>query len=74
MGLAINAVKEGHADALSGGNTGALMAMAKLAAHHARDRPAGAGGLLPTLGTPIASCSTLAPTPSATPRTSSSSR
>src|SRR5688500_10321137 len=32
MGLAINAVKDGQADAaLSGGNTGALMAMAKLA-------------------------------------------
>src|SRR4029078_13412960 len=32
MGMAINAVKEGHNDAaLSGGNTGALMSMAKLA-------------------------------------------
>ena len=32
MGMAINAVKEGDADAaLSGGNTGALMAMSKLA-------------------------------------------
>src|SRR6185503_6719931 len=32
MGMAINAVKEGAADAaLSGGNTGALMAMSKLA-------------------------------------------
>ena len=32
MGLAINAVKDGQADAaVSGGNTGALMAMSKLA-------------------------------------------
>ena len=32
MGMAINAVKEGKADAaVSGGNTGALMAMSKLA-------------------------------------------
>jgi len=32
MGMAINAVKEGKADAaMSGGNTGALMAMSKLA-------------------------------------------
>src|SRR5439155_3454658 len=32
MGMAINAVKEGRADtAVSGGNTGAMMAMAKLA-------------------------------------------
>ncbi|MCL6741921.1 phosphate acyltransferase PlsX [Sphingomonas sp. RB56-2] len=53
MGLAINAVKEGHADAaLSGGNTGALMAMAKLALRTMPgiDRPALAA-LLPTLGT-----------------------
>ena len=52
MGLAINAVKEGHADAaLSGGNTGALMAMAKLALRTMPgiDRPALAA-LLPTLG------------------------
>jgi len=52
MGLAINAVKEGHADAaLSGGNTGAMMAMAKLALRTMPgiDRPALAA-LLPTLG------------------------
>src|SRR4051812_42475576 len=52
MGMAINAVKEGHADAaLSGGNTGALMAMAKLALRTMPgiDRPALAA-LLPTLG------------------------
>jgi phosphate acyltransferase len=53
MGLAINAVKEGLADAaLSGGNTGAMMAMAKLALRTMPgiDRPALAA-LLPTLGT-----------------------
>jgi phosphate acyltransferase len=53
MGLAINAVKEGKANAaLSGGNTGALMAMAKLALRTMPgiDRPALAA-LLPTLGT-----------------------
>ena len=53
MGLAINAVKEGAAHAaLSGGNTGALMAMAKLALRTMPgiDRPALAA-LLPTLGT-----------------------
>ncbi len=52
MGLAINAVKDGQADAaLSGGNTGALMAMAKLALRTMPgiDRPALAA-LLPTLG------------------------
>ncbi|RST32028.1 phosphate acyltransferase PlsX [Sphingomonas ginkgonis] len=52
MGLAINAVKEGRADAaLSAGNTGALMAMAKLALRTMPgiDRPALAA-LLPTLG------------------------
>ncbi len=52
MGMAINAVKEGHADAaLSGGNTGALMAMSKLALRTMPgiDRPALAA-LLPTLG------------------------
>ena len=52
MGLSINAVKEGHADAaLSGGNTGALMAMSKLALRTMPgiDRPALAA-LLPTLG------------------------
>jgi glycerol-3-phosphate acyltransferase PlsX len=52
MGMAINAVKEGHAHAaLSGGNTGALMAMAKLALRTMPgiDRPALAA-LLPTLG------------------------
>ncbi|MEQ7873866.1 phosphate acyltransferase PlsX [Sphingomonas sp. ASV193] len=51
MGLAINAVKDGHADAaLSGGNTGALMAMAKLALRTMPgiDRPALAA-LLPTM-------------------------
>src|SRR5689334_3551756 len=50
--LAINAVKEGKADAaLSGGNTGALMAMSKLALRTMPgiDRPALAA-LLPTLG------------------------
>ncbi|MBV9529424.1 phosphate acyltransferase PlsX [Sphingomonas sp.] len=52
MGVAINAVKEGRADAaLSGGNTGALMAMSKLALRTMPgiDRPALAA-LLPTLG------------------------
>ena len=52
MGMAINAVKEGRADAaLSGGNTGALMAMAKLALRTMPgiDRPALAAAL-PTLG------------------------
>src|SRR5262245_2173319 len=52
MGMAINAVKEGKADAaVSGGNTGALMAMAKLALRTMPgiDRPALAA-LLPTLG------------------------
>ncbi|GAA4712482.1 phosphate acyltransferase PlsX [Sphingomonas lutea] len=53
MGMAINAVKEHQADAaLSGGNTGALMAMSKLALRTMPgiDRPALAA-LLPTLGT-----------------------
>jgi len=52
MGLAIAAVKDGAADAaLSAGNTGALMAMAKLALRTIEgiDRPALAA-LLPTLG------------------------
>jgi glycerol-3-phosphate acyltransferase PlsX len=52
MGMAINAVKEGKADAaVSGGNTGAMMAMAKLALRTMPgiDRPALAA-LLPTLG------------------------
>src|SRR5215212_5543988 len=52
MGMAINAVKEIKADAaLSGGNTGALMAMSKLALRTMPgiDRPALAA-LLPTLG------------------------
>ena len=52
MGMAINAVKEQMADAaLSGGNTGALMAMSKLALRTMPgiDRPALAA-LLPTLG------------------------
>ncbi len=52
MGLAINAVKAGDAGAaVSGGNTGALMAMAKLALRTMPgiDRPALAA-LLPTLG------------------------
>jgi glycerol-3-phosphate acyltransferase PlsX len=52
MGMAINAVKEGRADAaVSGGNTGALMAMSKLALRTMPgiDRPALAA-LLPTLG------------------------
>jgi phosphate acyltransferase len=53
MGMAINAVKEGISNAaLSGGNTGALMAMSKLALRTMPgiDRPALAA-LLPTLGT-----------------------
>jgi glycerol-3-phosphate acyltransferase PlsX len=53
MGMAINAVKDGKADAaLSAGNTGALMAIAKLALRTMPgiDRPALAA-LLPTLGT-----------------------
>jgi glycerol-3-phosphate acyltransferase PlsX len=52
MGMAINAVKDGQADAaLSAGNTGAMMAMAKLALRTMPgiDRPALAA-LLPTLG------------------------
>ena len=52
MGLAIDAVKQGDAEAaLSAGNTGALMAMAKLALRTLPgiDRPALAA-LLPTLG------------------------
>src|SRR3954447_1281872 len=52
MGMAINAVKEGRADtAVSGGNTGAMMAMSKLALRTMPgiDRPALAA-LLPTLG------------------------
>jgi glycerol-3-phosphate acyltransferase PlsX len=52
MGMAVNAVKEQIADAaLSGGNTGALMAMSKLALRTMSgiDRPALAA-LLPTLG------------------------
>ncbi len=52
MGLAIDAVKQGHAGAaVSGGNTGALMAMAKLALRTMPgiDRPA-LSALLPTLG------------------------
>ena len=52
MGMAINAVKEGLADAaVSGGNTGAMMAMSKLALRTMPgiDRPALAA-LLPTLG------------------------
>jgi glycerol-3-phosphate acyltransferase PlsX len=52
MGQAIAAVKEGEADAaVSGGNTGALMAMSKLALRTMPgiDRPALAA-LLPTLG------------------------
>lgn len=53
VGIAINLVKEGHADAaLSGGNTGAMMAIAKLALRTMPgiDRPA-LTALLPTLGT-----------------------
>jgi phosphate acyltransferase len=52
MGMAVNAVKEKVADAaLSGGNTGAMMAMAKLALRTMPgiDRPALAA-LLPSLG------------------------
>ena len=52
MGLAINAVKTGHAGAaVSAGNTGALMAMAKLALRTMPgiDRPA-LSALMPTLG------------------------
>lgn len=52
MGLAIGEVKAGHAQAaLSGGNTGALMAIAKLSLRTMPgiDRPAIAG-MLPTLG------------------------
>src|SRR4051812_47164124 len=52
MGMAINAVKEGKADAaVSGGNTGAMMAMSKLALRTMPgiDRPALAAPL-PTLG------------------------
>src|SRR3546814_14393701 len=52
MGRAVHAVKAGEADAaISGGNTGALMAMSQLALRTMTgiDRPALAA-LLPTLG------------------------
>ena len=52
MGMAISAVKDGRADAaVSGGNTGAMMAMSKLALRTMPgiDRPALAA-LLPTMG------------------------
>ena len=52
MGIAIDAVKQGRAAAcVSGGNTGALMAMAKLSLRMIPgiDRPALAG-LMPSLG------------------------
>src|SRR4029078_13451627 len=52
MGVAINAVKDGQADAaVSGGNTGALIAMSKLALRTMPgiDRPALAA-FLPTVG------------------------
>ena len=52
MGLAVNAVKEGHAGAaVSAGNTGALMAMSKLALRTMPgiERPALAA-IMPTLG------------------------
>jgi hypothetical protein len=69
MGMAIHAVRDGLAGAaLSAGNTGALMAIAKLALRTMPgiDRPALAA-LLPTLAAAIWSCSTLAPTPNAMP-------
>ena len=76
MRLAINAVKEGEAAAaVSAGNTGALMAMAKfvLKTLPGIDRPAIAS-VLPGRGSARSSCSTSAPTSNATPRTCSSSR
>jgi glycerol-3-phosphate acyltransferase PlsX len=76
MGRAIAAVKEGRADAaVSGGNTGALMAMSKLALRTMPgiDRPALAACCRRSAPT-TSSCSISAPIPNATPATSSSSR
>ena len=75
MRLAINAVKEGEAAAaVSAGNTGALMAMAKfvLKTLPGIDRPAIAT-VLPGRSAPW-SCSISAPTSNAAPRICSSSR
>ena len=63
MWLAIDAVKKGEADvAVSAGNTGALMAMAKIRpADHGRDRAAGDRGHLADAEGATRSCSTSAP-------------
>lgn len=74
MRLAIDSVAGGQAACVvSAGNTGALMAMAKfvLKTIPGIDRPAIAS-FFPTLRG-RASCSTSAPTPNASPRTSCSS-
>ena len=76
MGLAIAAVKAGDAQAaVSGGNTGALMAMAKLALRTMPgiDRPALAA-LLPTLGDNDLVMLDLGANTECDPRISSSSR
>ena len=73
MWLAIEAVKKGDADvAVSGGNTGALMAMAKfeLKMLPGIERPAIAA-LWPTLAGRIRSCSISAPRSAPMPSTSS---
>ena len=72
MWLALEAVQKREADfVVSAGNTGALMAMAKLVlTHHARHRAAGHRRAVADRATAPASCSTSAPT-SAPPRASS---
>ena len=73
MQLAINACETATLGVVSAGNTGALMAMAKLALRDlARHRPAIAA-IFPTMRA-RASCSILAPTLNAMLRTSSSSQ
>ncbi len=75
MGIAIDLVKQRRAAAaVSSGNTGALMAMAKLSLRTLPgiDRPALAAPL-PRSATMTSSCSTSAPIPSAMRATSSSS-
>ncbi len=75
MWLALEAVQKGEADvAVSAGNTGALMAMAKLIL---RPCPASSGPSSPASGRPwatTASCSTSAPTSAPTPASSPISR
>ncbi len=77
MGLAVNAVKSGDAGAaVSGGNTGALMAMSKLALRTMPgiDRPALAALMPDAWAKTMSSCSTLAPTRIAMPAIWFSSR